>query len=156
MLCFIQYNSRSVKTQLSLHTVLLSSYMFRSYTSIIIWLAQKIWVKGKKCILCYAVNYEISLFLFTEAEKGSQCSYNVTLRRVCESFLPWKIKYYIFLCVRACACQYVHVVLLIQHATRMRHIVTPFLAPLAPSYFSTLSHKRHDFRKNLLKVKCAF
>ena len=43
---------------------------------------------------------------------------------------------------RACA----RVALLIQHATRMRHIVTSFVAPLAAPYFSTLSHTRHDFR----------
>ena len=41
------------------------------------------------------------------------------------------------------------VALLIQHATRMCHIVTSFVAPLAPPYFSTLSHKRHDFRKKI-------
>jgi hypothetical protein len=46
-------------------------------------------------------------------------------------------------CERAC----VHVALLIQHKTRMRHIMTWFVTPLAPPYFSTLSHKRHDFRK---------
>jgi hypothetical protein len=46
----------------------------------------------------------------------------------------------------ACACACVHVVLLIQHTTPMRHIVTSFVAPLIPPYFSTLSHKRHDFR----------
>jgi hypothetical protein len=49
--------------------------------------------------------------------------------------------------VLACACAGVHVALLIQHATRMRHIVTSYVAPQAPLYFSTLSHKRHDFLK---------
>ena len=34
----------------------------------------------------------------------------------------------------------VRVALLIQHATRMRHIVTLFASPLRPPYFSTLSH----------------
>jgi hypothetical protein len=48
-----------------------------------------------------------------------------------------------------CACACVHAALLIQHATRMRHIATTFVAPLVPQYFSTLSHKRHDFRKKL-------
>ena len=47
--------------------------------------------------------------------------------------------------MRACGCT--RVALLIQHATHMRHIVTSFVAPLAPSHFSTLSHKRHDFPK---------
>ena len=47
----------------------------------------------------------------------------------------------------------VRVVLLIQHATRMRHTVTSFVAPLAPLYLSTLSHKRHDFRKDVTEYK---
>ena len=51
----------------------------------------------------------------------------------------------------ACAC--VHVALLIQHATRMRHVVTPSVASLAPLYFSTLSHKRCDFRKKVIEHK---
>jgi hypothetical protein len=42
--------------------------------------------------------------------------------------------------VRACS-------LADKRATRMRHIVTSIVAPLVPQYFSTLSHKRNDFRK---------
>ena len=67
------------------------------------------------------------------------------------------------MCVRAracvcpgecsCACAYVHVALLIQHATHMRHTVTSFVSPLAPSYFSTLTHKGHDFLKNVIDHK---
>ena len=49
----------------------------------------------------------------------------------------------------ACACAYAHVALFMQHATRMRHIVLPFVASLAPPHYSTSSHKRHDFRKNV-------
>jgi hypothetical protein len=51
-----------------------------------------------------------------------------------------------------------HVALLIQHATRMRHTVTSFVTRLAPSYFSTLSHKQHDFRKKkkVLNLKYVF
>ena len=45
------------------------------------------------------------------------------------------------------------VALLIQHATRMRHVVTSFVAPLAPPYFSTLSHKRHDFPEKVTEHK---
>jgi hypothetical protein len=44
----------------------------------------------------------------------------------------------------SCACSCVHVAILIQNATRMRHIVAPFLVHLAPSGFSTILHKRHD------------
>jgi hypothetical protein len=40
--------------------------------------------------------------------------------------------------------QSVSVALIIQHETRMRHIAIRALPAL--KYFSTLSHKRHDFR----------
>ena len=66
--------------------------------------------------------------------------YNVTLRHVRESLLPWKSnKYYIFVC--ACACKSVcrHVALLIQYANRMHHIVMSFVAPLAPQFFNIIS-----------------
>ena len=46
---------------------------------------------------------------------------------------------------RACACE--RVALLIQNATRMYRILLSFVAPRSPLYFSTLSHKRRDFRK---------
>jgi hypothetical protein len=39
------------------------------------------------------------------------------------------------------------VTLFIQHATRMRHVVFPFVTYLAPLYFSTLLHKQYGFRK---------
>jgi hypothetical protein len=50
-----------------------------------------------------------------------------------------------------CAC--VLVALLIQRATRMHHIVMSFVAPQSPPHFSTLSHKRCDFRKNVIEYK---
>jgi hypothetical protein len=55
--------------------------------------------------------------------------------------------YRLYLCVCVCVCARagvgawasaracVRVGLLIQHATRMRHVVTSFVAPLAPPYF---------------------
>ena len=71
--------------------------------------------------------------------------------------------YYIYLCMSkrafacvhwfpsawACAC----VALLIQHATRMRHIVVSPVTSLAPPHFSTLPDKGHDFRKNVTEHK---
>ena len=47
------------------------------------------------------------------------------------------------------------VALVIQHAKRMRRIMSSMACPTL-SYFSTLSHKWQDFRKNLLNIKCVF
>jgi hypothetical protein len=41
------------------------------------------------------------------------------------------------------------VALLMQHATRMRHIVLSLAASLGPPHFSTLPHKWHDFQKQV-------
>ena len=51
------------------------------------------------------------------------------------------------------------VALLIQHAKRMRQIVASFVVAQASPYFSTLSHKRHDFqkkKKQVSKIKWVF
>jgi hypothetical protein len=50
--------------------------------------------------------------------------------------------------VCACVCmarRRVHAALLTQHATRMRHTMTSFVAPLTTPLFSKLFHKGHDF-----------
>ena len=46
-----------------------------------------------------------------------------------------------------------HVALVIQHANFMRRIATSFVAAQSPPYFSTLSYKRHDFRKNFIEYE---
>ena len=43
--------------------------------------------------------------------------------------------------------------MLIQHATCIRHIVLPVVASLTPPHFSTLSHKRHELRKDVIVHK---
>jgi hypothetical protein len=50
----------------------------------------------------------------------------------------------------------VSVTLVTQHAMRMRRIVLTSVACPAVPYFSTLSHKRHDFRGKGLNIKCVF
>jgi hypothetical protein len=59
-------------------------------------------------------------------------------------FVPGRVGLYV--CARACSHTY-------QHAIRMRHILLSFVVSMAHPYFSTLSHKRHDFRKKLADYK---
>ena len=48
------------------------------------------------------------------------------------------------------------VALFIQHAMGMRRVVmSPMICPTLP-YFHALSHKRHDFRKNVTEHKIVF
>jgi hypothetical protein len=108
-----------------------------------------------KIIILYIT---IAINLTSILKQYRQCTYNITLRRIREILLPWESnKYYI--CVqggaRACVCRSacLQVALLIQHGTRMRHIVTSSVTCLAPPYFSTFSHIRHDFRKKVTEHK---
>jgi hypothetical protein len=50
-----------------------------------------------------------------------------------------------------CACT--RVAFLIQNAPLMHHIVSSFVAPLAPSHVLTLFHKRQYFREKVTKPK---
>jgi hypothetical protein len=47
----------------------------------------------------------------------------------------------------------VSVASVIQHAKSMRRIILSSVASTALQNFSTLSHKRHDFRKNVTEHK---
>ena len=99
------------------------------------------------------------MYCLSVCQQDRQCAYNVTSRRVHITIVSVEKQYLLHICVcaHACVCvpgnvcvsfcMCVHVALLIQYATSMRHIVTSSVAPLAPSYFATLSHKWHYFRK---------
>ena len=43
--------------------------------------------------------------------------------------------------------------LVTQHIKRMLRIILPAVASLSLPHFSTLSHKRHDFRRNAIELK---
>jgi len=77
----------------------------------------------------------------------SQCAYNVTYRRV--TIVALSITYSECVCV--CVC--VSVALVIQHAKRMRGIILLPVACLVRQCFSTLSHKRYDFREKVTEYK---
>jgi hypothetical protein len=59
--------------------------------------------------------------------------HNVTLRRIYELFLLRKSN--IRVCALALSCVWLHVALLLQHATRTHCILTSCVAPVTPSDF---------------------
>ena len=54
------------------------------------------------------------------------------------------IQHYKFVCLYSC----------LSYPPHKTYVPYPCVASLAAPYFSTLSHKWHDFRKNVLNIKC--
>ena len=86
-------------------------------------------------------------------EQDRQCTCNVTMIRFLATIRGGKP---ISIIYSECVC----VPLGIQHAKSMRRITWPPMAGRTVRYFSTLSHKRYDFRgggkKELLNKKRVF
>ena len=78
-----------------------------------------------------------------------QCTIKVTSRRVRLTIVDVGKQ-----CVTYSEC--VSIALVFQYAKLTRRIILRSVACLALPNFSTLSHKRHDFRKKLLNIKCVF
>jgi len=101
---------------------------------------------SKFLFCCKTLNFYVACYVHNTfiLKQDKQCKRNVKLRRVrAKPLFSWKSnKFYI---LRVCV-----LALGIGHAMRMRHVICglPVL-----QYLTTLSHKRHDFRKMLLNIK---
>ena len=83
--------------------------------------------------------------------QGRQCTYNVTLRRVRVTNVAVEKQYYT---LRVCVCT---LALVTRNVMCTCRITLLYAACHCLPYFSTLSHKRHDFREGtVLNVKCVF
>jgi hypothetical protein len=83
-----------------------------------------------------------------KTKQDTQCTYQRSIEARSHCCLEKAISITYSECVSAA--------LVMQHAKRMRRIILSSVACLALPYFSTLSHKRHDFRTNVSEYKSVF
>jgi len=90
-----------------------------------------------------------SFIYYIDTQRYRNCTYKVTMRRVRETLVRVRRnKYYTS---RMCVCS-LRYPACNAHAPILSSVACPAL-----QYFPTLSHKRHDFRKEkLLNTKCVF
>ena len=81
---------------------------------------------------------EFSQFIF---EQTGQCTYNLTLRRICLTNILWKCKK----CYLICVCVYLQPS--ISSVKRTCALLSAVAFP-ALQYFYTVPHERAEFRKN--------
>jgi len=117
--------------------------------------AQSFWTVANYCVLTNGPRNSVGC---TKREQNSQCTYNVTLRRVRVTIVVVEKQSVLhILCVCVCVCVCVcRVDLGIQHAMRMRHIVICGLPGFTIFYHNLING--HNFppppkKKNVTKHK---
>ena len=99
-------------------------------------------------LLCHLPPSFVTQYGGTRKEQeDSRCKCNVKLGRVRVTVVAAEKQYALYILI-FCSISWV-----IRPAKRMRHIILPYMACLAAPYFSTLSHKRNDFRRKVFERK---
>ena len=102
---------------------------------------------------------------YSACKQDRYCTNNVTLRALAKPLLPLKINitdFFVCVCARArvgaCVGGRVGVSMCVgaYSLTCPACTILSFTASLVPPYFSTLSHKRHEFRGNVYEHKMCF
>ena len=100
-------------------------------------------------VCTYRIGNAVRIFLRQNKTCNVLHVYRNTETRSCSHCCRGKAK-------RITYCECVFVAVSIQHAMRILHIVICGQYGYTVRYFSTLSHKRHDFRKILLNIRYVF